>query len=328
MKRDLPAYCRRVRSRGKVYIYFERAGFRQRIPHEPGTPEFAREYARLLSGRPVAPATRSVTALIQQYRASDKYASLAVNTRKYYSRSLDYLADRLGPADPAKIRPVHVQDMVNAWKDQPGTGNQYLGVMQALMRFAVQTGWIDRSPAERIRRLPPAGEGREPWPADKIKAFRSIAEGDDLLIFEMLLGTGQRIGDVLRMQWAHVEGSGINVRQSKTGRELWVPWTRRLADLIAATPRRGLFIACRKDGRPYPYGTIQTRFLKMRRQIGAEAWDIHGLRHSAASELAALGLSDEHIMAVTGHGAHSMVRLYAEKAAQRARAEEAQGKRT
>ena len=39
--------------------------------------------------------------------------------------------------------------------------------------------------------------------------------------------------------------------------------------------------------------------MKVRKEIGAEEYDIHALRHTTASELAALGLSDDLIMAVT-----------------------------
>jgi hypothetical protein len=46
-----------------------------------------------------------------------------------------------------------------------------------------------------------------------------------------------------------------------------------------------------------------------------------------AAELAALGCSDELIMAVTGHRTSAMVALYAGPARQKARAREAQARR-
>ena len=67
--------------------------------------------------------------------------------------------------------------------------------------------------------------------------------------------------------------------------------------------------------------------MAIRRKIGARAYDIHGLRHTAASELAALGCSDELIAAVTGHKSARMVAHYAATARQRSRASEAQSRR-
>jgi len=50
-------------------------------------------------------------------------------------------------------------------------------------------------------------------------------DGRALLIFELCLGTGQRIGDVRKMRWSDIEEGGINVRQGKTGKDLWIPFT-------------------------------------------------------------------------------------------------------
>jgi integrase len=67
--------------------------------------------------------------------------------------------------------------------------------------------------------------------------------------------------------------------------------------------------------------------MAVRKQIGAEAYDIHSLRYSAAAELAALGCSDELIQSVTGHSTTAMVVKYAGPERQKARAKEAQGRR-
>ena len=64
------------------------------------------------------------------------------------------------------------------------------------------------------------------------------------------LGTGQRIGDVLRMRWNYIEAGGINVKQGKTGDALWVPMTPQLRAMLDATPKRGLASVARQDGRP------------------------------------------------------------------------------
>ena len=67
--------------------------------------------------------------------------------------------------------------------------------------------------------------------------------------------------------------------------------------------------------------------MAVRKRIGAEAYDIHGLRYSAAAELAALGCNDELIQSVTGHQTRAMVAKYAGPARQKTRAKEAQEKR-
>lgn len=327
VKRNLPAYVRAKKGRGRTYYYFERGGDRVRINAEPGTADFALAYARLLQGRPAPPTSRSVGALVALYKSSERWGKLADNTRKSYSRALDYIADRIGDVDPLRLRRVHVLDMQAANAAKPTTANRRVDALRALLEHGIDIGWLDTNVAKGVRSLPGKRPPRQPWPADKIEAFRAAADDDTLLIFELLLGTGQRIGDVLAMQWGHVEAGGIHLRQAKTRSALWVPWTRRLAQVIDAAPRRGLFIACQPNGRAWSYNGAWRRITEIRKAIGAEGYDIHALRHTAASELAALGLSDETIMAVTGHRSSAMVQLYAGAAAQKARAKKAQERR-
>ena len=47
--------------------------------------------------------------------------------------------------------------------------------------------------------------------------------------------------------------------------------------------------------------------MAVRKQIGAEAYDIHALRYAAAAHLAAAGCTDDEIKAITGHTTSAMV---------------------
>lgn len=323
--KDAP-YLRRYIKAGRVYYYVRRhpKGQGIRLYAEPGTPEFWAEYALAVKGRPAPPPTRSVAGLVERYLSSQKWAKLAPNTQKSYRQALDYIRDKIGPADPRKLRRRHIIDMRDALADTPTTANRRINVMKALLEYGIDIDWISENVARGVESLPPTGRTRHPWPQDMIEAFRAQADPDTLLIFELALGTGQRIGDVLRMQWAHVEADSIRVKQGKTGASVWIPWTAHLARVVASAPRRGLFIACQPNGRPWSYNGAWNRIRAAREAIGAEAYDIHALRHNAASELAEAGCTDEEIAAITGHKSSALVRLYSREAAQKARARKAQ----
>jgi len=101
--------------------------------------------------------------------------------------------------------------------------------------------------------------------------------------------------------------------------------TDRLASAIATAPRRGLFIISLPDGRPMAYQTAWKRLRDLRSEIGADDYDNHALRYTAAAEIASIpGMSLEHVRAITGHTSDQMARLYSFKANQIARAREAQ----
>lgn len=326
VKRNLPKFVSRYSGK---YLYFrDPQGNLHRLPDDPSSTEFAREYARLRSGHEARATKRTVKGLIARYMSQPKWERLSEHTRKSYRRSFRYLEEKIGQLDPATLRPSHVLDMQAANAETPATANRRLEALSLLMTLAVRIEWADRNPCVGIERLKSSRPPRKPWPQDLIEAARREADPDTLLLFELLLGTGQRISDVLAMQWAHVSSDGIAVTQGKTKRRLTIPLTDRLADTLAETPRRGLHIVTLSDGRPMKYNSAYNRLRALREAIGAGEYDNHALRYAAAAEIASLpGMTSEHVQAITGHTSLDMVRLYAGGAQQLARAREAQKNR-
>lgn len=323
-KKTLPAYCyRRGRSR---HVYFCKRGQRSiRIINEPGTPEFAAEYARLLRYDYSQAPTQNIGKLIDHVKTTEWWQKLARNTKKSYTRHFDYFKETMGGIDPKAIKRQHVIAMRDANSDRPTDATRKVRCLSVLLERAIDIGWLTHNTAKGVTGLSSTRPKRTAWPIDMIEAFRAEADERTLLIFEMLLGTGQRIGDVLAMQWGHVTPDGISVAQEKTGARLIIPPTATLERVLANTPRRGLFIITQANGRPVSYNLAWKDFMAVRRKIGAEAWDMHSLRYAAASEIATLpGMTDAHVMAVTGHSAAAMVRLYAGAVIQKVRATEAQ----
>ncbi|WP_354002459.1 tyrosine-type recombinase/integrase [Pseudogemmobacter faecipullorum] len=115
-----------------------------------------------------------------------------------------------------------------------------------------------------------------------IEAFRMNASGRTLLLFELALGTGQRIGDVLKMRWSDIDGDGINVVQGKTGARLWVPFTPHLKGVLAETTKLGATISAWGIGKPTSYRGAADLIMAVRRAIGAEKYDIHACASSPA----------------------------------------------
>lgn len=323
-KKTLPAYCyRRGRSR---HVYFCKRGQQSiRIMSEPGTPEFAAEYARLLRYDYSQAPTQNIGKLIDHVKTTDWWHKLAQNTKKSYTRHFDYFKQTMGNIDPKAIKRHNVIAMRDANGDRPTDATRKVRCLSVLLERAIDIGWLTHNPAKGVMGLQSTRPKRTAWPHDMIEGFRAEADERTRLIFEMLLGTGQRIGDVLAMQWGHVTPEGISVAQEKTGARLIIPPTATLARILAAAPRRGLFIITQDNGRPVSYNLAWKDFMAVRRKIGAEAWDMHSLRYAAASEIAAMpGMTQEHVSAITGHSSAAMVRLYAGPAIQKMRAQEAQ----
>jgi len=326
VRRGLPPH---VYAKGrKGYLYFVRGGICARMHSRPGTAEFAVEYAKHMRGDVVAPA-KTISKVIEAYRKSPQWAKLASNTRKSYTRHLEYFAEKIGHLNPDSITVRHVNAMRDALADKPTDANRKIGCLSSLYTWAQANDWAKTNPAIVAAKLEPTGKTRHPWPQDLIDAARATAKGRDLLLFEMLIGTGQRVNDVLSMRWSDMDADGITIIPAKTkGKKphpIYIPLTARLRAILAATPRKGLFIVAQDNGLRVSYNLAWKNMMALRRAIGAEAYDIHALRHSAASEIASLpGMTADHVRAITGHSGQAMIKLYAGPAMQKARAKEAQ----
>lgn len=325
MKRHLPPYV--YRRKGGL-LYYERRGHKSvRIMAEPGTPAFAVEYAKILNGVQPAPTGKTFKVLVRHYRDSKRYGKLAPRTRADYEKVLAWVEAKLGDKDATKLQRKDVIRARDANADAARFASYIVQVLRILMEHAIDLGWrqANDNPAKGVELLKADTDEREAWPVEKIEAYRAKATGRALLIFELCLGTGQRIGDVLKMRWDDIEDGGIKVRQGKTGARLWIPLTARLREVLDATPRVGLTIcAWGKNGKPTSYRGAADLVMVVRKQIGAERYDLHGLRYAAAAELAAMGCDDGTIQAITGHKTVAMVAKYAGPARQKARAKKAQ----
>lgn len=252
MKRNLPKY---VYPKGKKgYLYFTRNGRTTRMVEQPGTDAFFLEYARLLNGAPPVPRGKTWQSLIAAYKSSPKYTEKAKRTRSDYDKILSFIIDKMGQMDPVKMRRKDVIRIRDANAETKRFANYCVQIIGILQEYAIDIGWRDEgtNPAKGVSLLK-SESTREPWPQEMVEAYRAKATGRALLLFELMIGTGQRIGDVLQMQWGMIENDAIVLRQNKTGKSLYIPFTHRLRSLLAETPREALFIVPGKDGKPLSY---------------------------------------------------------------------------
>ncbi|MCW1920849.1 tyrosine-type recombinase/integrase [Rhodobacter sp. KR11] len=328
-KVDLP-HLRHKRAKGKDYWYFERMGERIALP-PPDAPDFLEQYQIAKRGHRPAPLQgRTFKRLIAEYRASPRWTRLAPRTRKDYEKVLDWAEATFGDLSPAKMERRHVIRAQAENAERLRFANYIVQVLSVLFEQAIDLGWITHNPAKGIRLLKSEGEDlHKPWPVDTVEAYTAAAAFGTpaRTILELAIGTGQRIGDLLKMRWDAIEGDGIAVRQGKTKTALWIPFTPRLKAYLDALPRRALTIVAGADGRPMQYFAAAKAVMVVRKAVGAEAYTIHGWRYTAAAELAAAGASDEEVQAITGHKSRAMVVKYAGAQRQRTHAAAAQAKR-
>lgn len=337
MKRpDLP-HLSRTTARGRDYWYYRRRGYPLvRLP-APTDPGFLDAYSAASRGAPERPETRSnIGALIDSYQSSPRWDRLAPRTRKDYAKVLSHIRSKAGQHDVSVITRPAVIAARDANRETPRFANYICALYSILCEHAVDIGWMPRNPVKGMQLLPLTGPGYAPWPEADIQRFRDTSTGRARLLFELCLGTGQRIGDVLRFRWADLDadGRGITLIQNKGRRAgkadetMWVPFAPALEAYLATARRDGLtLVAEAKHGRPVSYRAANHAFSEARAAAGlSEDRYAHGLRANRASELYEMGLTDAQVQAITGHKSAAMARKYGRGARQRKLAEAARGK--
>jgi integrase len=117
----------------------------------------------------------------------------------------------------------------------------------------------------------------------------------------LMLYTGQRGSDVVRMGWTDIDDNGFRLTQRKTEREIWCPIVPELAAEMATWEKvPGSFVK-QANGKPYSRQTFWQVFDRAREDVPALAGTtIHGLRSTAVIRLRRAGLATAQIQDIIG----------------------------
>lgn len=336
MKRTrLPKYVTRFVDRhGKPRYRFRRKGQTPRyFQAEYGTPEFEAEYDACLRGEAapkievgkhrVKPGT--IADLVRRYYAAPEFTGLAESTKATYRNQLDRFRDKHGDKRVRLIERRHIKAIIGGMSDRPGAANSLLARLKLLMRFAIEEGMRRDNPAVGVRGFKTKGDGFHTWTEDDIAKFEAThpVGTRPRLAMALLLYTGQRRSDVVRMGHQHVSKGRIQVRQQKTGASLWIPIHSDLEAIIAATPRTNLTFIITAQEKPFSAAGFGNWFRECCDDASLPQCSAHGLRKAAARRLAEAGCTNQQIKAITGHQTEAEVARYTRAAEQEVMAKQA-----
>ena len=318
---------------GKPRWYFRRPGFKQvPLPGLPWSPEFMAAYEEALAAQPtpigigrVKPGT--LHALAVSYFASPAFRTTRPSTQYSYRNVIDRLCAEHGDKRVALLQREHVMKLLAARSDKPATANALRRSLRALMQHAVEIGMRADDPTRDVRAIPVKGDGYHSWTEAEILQFERHHEVGSRarLAFALLLYTGQRRSDVVRMGRQHLNDGAICVRQQKTGREVWVPVHDALAAILAEASTNLTFLLT-DQGKPYTAAGFGNWFRDQCQAAGLRGCSAHGLRKAAARRLAEAGCIAHEISAITGHASLREVARYTESADRRKLAASAMAK--
>jgi integrase len=246
---------------GKLRRYFRRGRTRGPLPGEVGSDEFMSAYREYLADqKPVAlprNAEGSFGRLITEYYASRPFLNLKPSSRQIYRYALEPLAKAHGHRLVRDMRADKIAKIIaDIGATKPGMANLTKSVLQKMMKYAVKMKWRADNPVLGIESFKRGTH--HTWSEGELKTFeaRWPLGTRERLAYELLLETGQRVGDVAKMNRADIVSGELHVVQQKTGTELYLPITRRLDRALKSYPAKGLTLIGTEDGRPLSRATL------------------------------------------------------------------------
>lgn len=317
-------------AKGRLRYRFRKPGHPEVMLHgELDSPEFMAQYHAALAGKPMpvqvgVGASRTIAGslndLIARYYAAPAFKLSAPATqadqRSVLERMRIVAGDRpLSGLDRAFIK-SNVADCATRH-----IAKHWLKAVRAVLKYAIAIEMICEDPSEGVKPPQPVRnkDGYHTWTEDEIAQYQTAHKigTRERLACDLLLFTGQRRSDVIRISRRHIKGGVLQLSQVKTGVEVSMPLH---PDLVASLKASGAMehelkpFLLAPRGKPYLGNWFTADFKKWVRAAGLpDRCTPHGLRKAFCSRLASLGVSGHDIMACSGHTTLSELERYTKK---------------
>jgi integrase len=296
MPRPRPPYLlRQVTRHGKAVWYVRRGeGPRIRIRAAYGSPEFSAEYQAALASLTLAPTPKagegSLGWLIKRYRESSAWATLAPATRRQRENIFRHVEKAAGDIPFKAITRAKIIEGREARQATPNQANNFIKSMRGLFHWAVDVEKATVDPTRDVKLLNVKTEGFHVWTDDEVSRFEAHwAVGTrERLALDLLLYTGLRRGDAVRLGRQHVKDGVFRIKTEKNGVIVEAPILAPLARSIEAAPTGDLAFIAGEHGRPMTKESFGNWFRETCRAAGVPG-SAHGLRKAGATRAAENG---------------------------------------
>jgi integrase len=324
MPRPRPPYLsREVTRHGKPVWYVRRDGKRIRLRAGFGTPEFDAEYQAALTGtlRPKKgdPAAGTLAWLVDRYRETSAWQSLSLATRRQRENIFKPVLESAGGKPIAAITAAAIKAGCERRSKTPAQADHFLKTMRGLFHWARDAQLVRTDPTAGVRK-PARGRksGYRTWTEEDVAAYEARWQKGtrQRLWLDVLLYTGLRRGDAVRLGRQHVRDGIATLKTEKTDTIVTLPILPVLAETLAAGPCGDLAFICGARGEPMAKKSFSNDFKDACLAAGVPG-SAHGVRKIAATRAANAGATVAQLEAIFGWSGGGMASLYTRAADRR-----------
>ncbi|WP_208431290.1 tyrosine-type recombinase/integrase [Bartonella doshiae] len=323
-----PHLVKEITRHGKI-IWYVRIGHGQRIRIRGtyGTQEFVDNYKSALAELQGLILPKSKTGklvegsfawLLKQYFNSSNWHNLAKVTKRQRELLLMKVCDSIGDIPYQAIEKRHIIAGVERRKETPEMARDFLKTLNGLFNWAIEQGLLENNPTLGVKRPPLKKTGGFPvWTEEDVdKYYQKWHHGTHERVWiDVLLYTGLRRGDAVRIGWKDVKDNIIHLKTEKSQfkTDVFLPILPELATTLEIGPIGAETFICGKRGKKLPKQSFGLMFYKACNQAGIKK-SAHGLRKLAATRAANSGATVSQLKALFGWTDDNMASLYTKSA--------------
>ncbi|WP_375633232.1 MULTISPECIES: tyrosine-type recombinase/integrase [unclassified Bartonella] len=323
-----PHLVKQITQHGKI-VWYVRIGHgkRIRIRGTYGTQEFVDNYKSALAELQGLILPKSKTGklvegsfawLLKQYFNSVHWHSLAKATKRQRELILMKVCDAIGNIPYREIKKSHITAGVERRKEKPTAAQNFLKALNGLFNWAIDQELLENNPALGIKRPPLNNkDGFAVWTEEDVeKYYHHWSHGSHERVWiDVLLYTGLRRGDAVRIGWNDVKDNIIHLKteKSKFQTDVFLPILPELAETLKIGPIGNKTFICGKNGNKLVKESFGNLFREACNVAGIKK-SAHGLRKLAATRAANSGATVSQLKAIFGWTDDNMASLYTKSA--------------
>ena len=234
-------YLHAQKKKGVWYTYYRRDGQYAPIQGEPGTSRWMKSYTTIHEGwNSSAPGVsrNSFEAVAAAYCDHREFKATSEKNQARRRQHLDVICKGWGKVNIRRItrgNVISLRDLL-ADKHSPAYARECLATIKALFNFAHDCDMVDANITKGIKL--PAGykvDPHAPWTDEQIEAFLEQAPDRWRRAVMVLLHTGLRLGDAVKIRRQDIRDGAIYWKTSKRKTDVVIPLTQALKDELSRT---------------------------------------------------------------------------------------------
>lgn len=268
----------------------------------------------ILEGREISVAVQSKnwtlkTAVDRTYEAVWKDSKAASTSLKNAQMCINFFGANVYVSEINTQRVADFIDHLKKTNNANGTINRKLSALSRALRYAMQCEALDKMPyiprmKEAVGRLRFLSKDEE---VEILNLLTLWSDQDSHDAISMLLDTGMRCGELLKLEGKDVRNNQITIWDTKNGTDHTIPLTQRASRIVSeriAQHGRGLLF-------PMPYTRLRDRFQRVVDHLEIDDVSLHTLRHTFASRLVQKGVSIQTVSKLLNHSTIQITMRYA-----------------